>query len=78
MKPQMTMMKKTSTKGVNINIRSHYNDGHFWKVARRNSPPSYFFGTIHIPAKFVWDIVHTIEQPTQQAEQQTNLTLHAT
>ena len=59
MKPQMTMMKKTSTKGVNINIRSHYNDGHFWKVVRRNSPPSYFFGTIHIPAKFVWDIVST-------------------
>ena len=38
-------------------IRTKYNESNLWKVVRRNSPPSYFFGTIHIPAKFVWDII---------------------
>ena len=38
-------------------IRTKYNESNLWKVVRRNSPPSYFFGTIHLPAKFVWDII---------------------
>ena len=38
-------------------IRTVYNESNLWKVVRRNSPPSYFFGTYHIPAKFVWDII---------------------
>ena len=38
-------------------IRTVYNESNLWKVVRRNSPPSYFFGTIHLPAKFVWDII---------------------
>ena len=28
-----------------------------WKVTRDNSPPSYFFATIHVPANLVWDSI---------------------
>ena len=28
-----------------------------WKVTRENSPPSYFFGTVHEPVNLVWDSI---------------------